>query len=341
MSNDIVVTKEEKPIQRISTYLDRPESVTKFMQLLGDEKNARRFIASVLTAVAGDEKLQSCTPQSIYISAVRSATLGLSVDPAFGQAYLVAYKNICTFMPGYKGLVDFATANGLGVHVTPVFENEIVEENPMNGEVRLNTKTGAWRTVYNASEESSNGYKVTGYLANVWDNHSSFKKSLFWTVAQIEEYAEMHAPAYKNSSSPWNKNKLTRIEMMKKTVLKTLLRKYAPLNPVVSHLLEAIKEENREIEHEALMSESLEGVGLDVVEEKKSQLELMSELGYDNPDPVKDATWNEWEALQARAVKNGVDVVVIVKAKTTESDLKLYMQEILMYVTDAERQAES
>lgn len=338
MGNEITTTNQQ-PIEKISSYMYKEEVIKRFSDMLG-EKQAQRFVASVLTAVMADPKLQACTPASIYLAAVRSATLGLSVDPAYGQAYLVAYGNVCTFMPGYKGFRDKASENGIGCHVIEVYSNEKIETNIMTGEVRINGGAGFWRTI--EQSVGSNGYEVTGYLASWWDvknPNSGEKHFLYMTVAEIEEYAQTYAPAYKFKDSPWNKNKLSRIEMFKKTVLKRLLRKTAPLNPVVSRLLMQIEDDQNESRNNAFGGIDIKGTEDTEEKPKRSQLEIMSQLGFDNPDPVKDSTWAEWEALQKRAVAAGIEGVIVDKAKTTEGDLKEYMREILGYVTDAERQA--
>ena len=340
MANDIVTTNQQ-PIEKISTYLYRDEVIKRFSDMLG-EKQAQRFVASVLTAVMADPKLQACTAQSVYLSAVRSATLGLSVDPAYGQAYLVAYGNVCTFMPGYKGFRDKASENGIGSHVIEVYDNEKIETNIMTGEVRINGGNGFWRTI--EQDQGSNGHKITGYLASWWDvknPNSGEKHFLYMTIAEIEEYAETYAPAYKFKDSPWNKNKLSRREMFKKTVIKRLLRKTAPLNPVVSRLLMQFEEEQNDEKN--LNFGGIEIKGTEEAEPKPrlSELELMSQMGYDNPDPIKEKTWQEWKALQERAANVKIAVSAIDKTKSTESDLKAHMHEILAFVTDAERQADT
>lgn len=351
MSNEITTTNQQ-PIEKISSYMYKEEVIKRFSDMLG-AKQAQRFVASVLTAVMADPKLQTCTPASIYLAAVRSATLGLSVDPAYGQAYLAAYGNVCTFMPGYKGFRDKASENGIGCHVVEVYSNEKIETNIMTGEVRINGGNGFWRNI--EQSVGSNGYEVTGYLASWWDvknPKSGEKHFLYMTVAEIEEYAETYAPSYPldpnkknkygkviNSDSPWNKNRLSRVEMFKKTVLKRLLRKTAPLNPVVSRLLMQFDEEQSVERNDAFEGIDIKGTEEPEEKPKRSQLEIMSEMGFDNPDPVKDSTWKEWEALQKRAVNAGIESVIVDKAKTTEGDLKEYMREILAYVTDAERQA--
>lgn len=352
--NEITTANNQQPIEKISSYMYQEQVIKRFSDMLG-EKQAQRFVASVLTAVMADPKLQACTAQSIYLSAVRSATLGLSVDPAYGQAYLVAYGNVCTFMPGYKGFRDKASENGIGCNVIEVYSNEKVEVNIMTGEVRINGGSGFWRNI--EQPVGSNGYEVIGYLASWWDvknPKSGEKHFLYMTVAEIEEYAEAYSPSYPfdpnkknkygkviNLDSPWNKNKLSRVEMFKKTVLKRLLRKTAPLNPVVSRLLMQYDEEQSEERNAAFDGIDIKGTEEQEPKPRKSSLELMSEMGFDNPDPVKDSTWKEWESLQKRAAAVGVEGLIFDKAKTTDSDLREYMQEILGYVNDAERQADS
>ena len=341
MTDEIVTTKNEQPIEKISSYLYKDAVIKRFSDMLG-EKQAQKFVASVLTAVMADPKLQACTPASIYLAAVRSATLGLSVDPAYGQAYLVAYGNVCTFMPGYKGFRDKASENGIGCHVTDIYDNEKIETNLMTGEVRINGGNGFWRQAEQTA--GSNGHQVTGYLASWWDvknPNSGEKHFLYMTIAEIEEYAQTYAPAYKQTSSPWNKNKLTPVEMFKKTVLKRLLRKTAPMNPVVSRLLMAFEDDQQQERNEAF--DGIDIKGTEVREPKyKTVGQNLMELGFgDNPDQIKDETWNEWFMLKVRAEAVGVEVAQIDKAKSTEADLKEYIREILGYVEAAEYQAQA
>jgi len=278
-----ITTTNAQPIEKISTYLYKEEVIKKFSDMLG-EKQAQKFVASVLTAVMAEPKLQACTPSSIYLAAVRSATLGLSVDPAYGQAYLVAYGNVCTFMPGYKGFRDKASENGIGCHVTEIYNNEKIETNLMTGEVRINGGNGFWRQI--EQTVGSNGIEISGYLASWWDvknPNSGEKHFLYMTVADIEEYGKTYAPAYKKPDSPWNKNKLSRAEMFKKTVLKRLLRKTAPLNPVVSRLLVQLEDEQKEE-----INNSFSGIEIkdaeNIIEpekEERTQSEILGQMGFE------------------------------------------------------------
>ena len=341
MTDEIVTTKAQQPIEKISASLYEEKSIQRFSSMLG-EKQAQRFVASVLTAVMADPKLQACTPLSIYLSAVRAATLGLSVDPAYGQAYLVAYGNVCTFMPGYKGFRDKASENGIGCNVTEVYSNEYIEENTETGEIRINGGSGKWRTI--AQNTGSNGFEVIGYLATWWDvkNPKSGEKHYrYMSIADIEEYAQTYAPAYKNAKSPWNTNKLSRAEMFKKTVLKTLLRKTAPMNPVVSRLLMDFEEDQAQERNAAF--DGIEIKGTEEPAPKKSRAELMAQLGYEvsNPDTIKEDHWNDWLALCERAEALGISHPNPDKEKITNDDLAMGFNEMLEYVKAAEWQAKS
>jgi hypothetical protein len=161
------------------------------------------------------------------------------------------------------------------------------------------------------------------------------------TIEQIEEYAAVYAPAYpvdpnikdykgkiKNIDSPWNKNPLTRKEMMKKTVLKILLRKTAPLNPVVSRLLMQFDEEQKD---DAAFGEiTIKGTD---EREKLPRGQCLDDLGFGkNPDPVQEDHWNEWLALCEKADTLGVEHPNPVKDKITDDDLAMGFGELLEYV---------
>lgn len=346
-----LATTSQQPIEKISASLYKEESIKRFSSMLG-EKQAQRFVASVLTAVMAEPKLQACTPLSIYLSAVRAATLGLSVDPAYGQAYLVAYGNVCTFMPGYKGFRDKASDNGIACHVDEIYDNETVLTNRMTGEIRIDGDHGFWRPASTEAWSDGNGHEVAGFLATWWDvRNAGEKQYLYMTIEQIEEYASVYAPAYpvdpkvkdykgkvKNIDSPWNKNKLSRKEMMKKTVLKILLRKTAPLNPVVSRLLMQFDEEQKD-------DGNFGDITIKGTEDKpkRTKEQNLRDLGFEisNPQPVKEEHWTNWLALCEKADVLGIAHPDVNKQNVTDDDLAMGYAELLEYVNAAEYQAQA
>ena len=111
---------------QIRNYFHHEQVLDNFHQALGSENSAGAYIASVLIQVRMNWKLMECDLTSIYASALRAATLRLSVDPATKQAYLVPYGKICTLIVGYKGLYDMAIRTGRYnlIHTSRIFQGE-------------------------------------------------------------------------------------------------------------------------------------------------------------------------------------------------------------------------
>lgn len=73
--------------------------------------NVERMTRLVLTAFSTSPKLAECSPHSVAASIMTASQLGL--EPGVnGQGYLIPYGGVCTFVPGWKGLVDLANRGG-------------------------------------------------------------------------------------------------------------------------------------------------------------------------------------------------------------------------------------
>ena len=59
---------------------------------IGDPERARRFVASIGSAVANNKKLQECTPYTILSGALLGEALNLSPSPQLGHYYLVPFE---------------------------------------------------------------------------------------------------------------------------------------------------------------------------------------------------------------------------------------------------------
>ena len=102
-----VITKKDNTIKDLLI-----EKQTDIASLLPSHVNIDRFMKSALLAVARDSKLQECTPKSVFTAIVNAAEVGLDFTPIKGFAYLIPYKNVATFMPGYRGLIHLALQGG-------------------------------------------------------------------------------------------------------------------------------------------------------------------------------------------------------------------------------------
>lgn len=68
--------------------------------------DSKRFKNMMITTMRLNTRLQQCTPISVLGSMMAAAQLGLEVNTPLGHAYLIPYKQECTFQLGYKGLME-------------------------------------------------------------------------------------------------------------------------------------------------------------------------------------------------------------------------------------------
>jgi len=216
----------------LSVYLRQDEIKARFTEVLGNDRNAGAYIASVLLAVAnGPQALQECTPASIYSAALRAATLRLSVDPAIGQAYLVPFGKAATLIVGYKGLHDMAvrTNRYRYINVGKIYEGQEVVEDPITGAMHVEGKATS-RTVIGriGAFEMTNG----------------FSKAIYMTVDEIQAIGQKYSKRYNAADGIWK----THPEVAEmKTVMRRLLRRYGYIDPNDAAVLESIEDETGEI----------------------------------------------------------------------------------------------
>ena len=116
------VSTETNNVAAFSRFLDKFKP--QMALALPKHLTADRMTRLALTAFSTNENLQSCTPKSIAASIMTASILGL--EPGVnGQGYLIPYKATCTFVPGWKGLVDIANRSGrCTVWTGAVFEGD-------------------------------------------------------------------------------------------------------------------------------------------------------------------------------------------------------------------------
>lgn len=72
---------------------------------------ADRMTRLAMSVFSTNPALAECKPHTIAASIMTAAQLGLEPN-VNGQGYLIPYKGTCTFVPGWKGLVDLANRSG-------------------------------------------------------------------------------------------------------------------------------------------------------------------------------------------------------------------------------------
>jgi len=99
----------QSPIASFAAYMDRLKP--QMGMALPKHMNADRMVRLAMTAFSTTPALQRCSFQSIAGSVMTAAQMGL--EPGIGgQGYLIPYKETCTFVPGWKGLVDLVARSG-------------------------------------------------------------------------------------------------------------------------------------------------------------------------------------------------------------------------------------
>lgn len=194
---------------------------------LGDKEVARKFVAEISSVVGNNFQLQKVEAGSILSAGLLAQTLKLSLTPSLGLCYIVPYGDKAQFQVGYKGLIQLAMRSG-------VFEKLGVKE-VHEGEYLGMDEDG--EDLFKFSHEFDQK-KVVGYRA-YFKLLNGFRKSFYWTVAQVKAHATKYSKAFGTGKATdlWTNN----FDMMaQKTVLKLLLNRYAPLS-VEMELTTAIK----------------------------------------------------------------------------------------------------
>lgn len=243
----------------IKEFMRQDSVIQRFKDVLGD-REASAYINSVLIAVGNDQKLQECTPISVVTSAMRAATLRLSVDPGTGEAYLVPFKGKCTLIVGYKGIKSMALRTGKYryLNVAKIYSGEEVIEDRFTG---MHTLAGGKKSD-----------TVIGYML-YFELISGFRKSFYMTVEEIAEHAKRYSKSINFDDSPWKKEW---DKMARKTVLRLGLSLWGYFDPHDAQLITQLETQ----EEEGIIDIDETDV-IDVQpNEPKSEDQLLSELGF-------------------------------------------------------------
>lgn len=112
-----MTTAVANPITGFSAFMEKFKP--QLSLALPKHMNADRMARLALTAFSTSPKLQECDPKSIAASIMTAGQLGL--EPGVnGAGFLVPYGRTCTFVPGWKGLVDLVSRSGRGTVYTGV-----------------------------------------------------------------------------------------------------------------------------------------------------------------------------------------------------------------------------
>jgi len=193
----------------------------KFEALLG--KKSQAFITSVLQIASSNELLAKAEPISVYQAACVAATLDLPLNNNLGFAYIIpfnakqkdgSYKTLAQFQLGYKGFIQLAQRSGQfkTIAASPIYEGQIISENPLTG------------YVFDFTQKKSE--TIVGYAA-YFSLINGFEKTLYMPINEIKKHATKFSQTFKKGFGLWKDDFES---MAQKTVIKLLLSKFAPLS---------------------------------------------------------------------------------------------------------------
>lgn len=189
----------------------------KFSEMLG--KKSAGFITSITTVVQNNELLQKADVNSIILAAAQAASLDLPINSNLGFSSIIPFndrktgKCVAQFQIQRDGWVDLCLRSGQFEYIVnePVYEGELLEKNRFTDTY-----------VFDETKRTSN--KIIGYMASFM-LVNGYKKTVYWTVDECREHGLKYSQTFKKGFGLWRDNFDA---MALKTVLKHLLKKYAP-----------------------------------------------------------------------------------------------------------------
>lgn len=187
-----------------------------------------KFVQSAINCMETNMQIFACSKESILSSVLRAAELGLVPSKVFGTVYFVVYGTVCTFMTGYRGLIELAKRSPQVLDI----EAHVVHANDV------------FTIKYGVNQELSHSPCITGergdvigsyMLARLSDSLTKFEFMRADEIEDIRKASKMpNGPAWKEYYG----------EMCRKTVVRRGM-KYLPLSAeVVSAISAAVKEED-------------------------------------------------------------------------------------------------
>lgn len=234
-------------------------------QLVPKHLTPERLMRVAVNCVSKTPKLQECTPTSLLQSVLVAAELGLEPGGALGHLYLVPYKDQCTAIIGYRGLIELARRSGEIASIRAVVVHEkdsfrLVEgiDQTIEHEPFLDGDPGRLRLVYCVVKLKDGGVHVE-----------------LMTRAQVDG---IKARSRSRDNGPWVTDYE---EMAKKTVAKRALK----WQPISSERLRDGLERDEDVLEETEDKQLSESVAAAVIATKEKVRRLVVGKSEAPPPP--------------------------------------------------------
>lgn len=215
--NDLKVFNQFVTAEKTQGYLK---------SVLGEKKDS--FVNNLTALVANNKALEACDPVTLMYAGIKATALDLPLDQNLGFVYVIPYNNSkagtteAQLQWGYRAFIQLAIRSGqfVNLNVTDVREGEILDEDMLTGEIKFKR------------QPNRTSLKVIGYAAH-FKLVNGFEKTLYMTADEVEAHAKRYSQTYRSSNDYTRKSSKWSTDfdaMAKKTVLKQLLSRWAPLS---------------------------------------------------------------------------------------------------------------
>jgi recombination protein RecT len=203
-----------------------------------------RFKHSLSVAVMQNPNLMKVHPGLLFREVSKAASLGLSMDPQLGEAYLVIARNSKAnrdepqLRIGYKGLIKLARQSGeiSLIYAHAVHQRDIEDK-------RFSVVLGDSLKIYHEPDVFSERGPVAGYYAvlKYRDGETDFEPMSVAEIHKIRDRTDAYRAfkAGRIKSTPWAD---WESEMARKTVIRRLLKR-SPMSAEMRAAIKMIDEE--------------------------------------------------------------------------------------------------
>lgn len=216
------ITPAPKPAPKPKTLLDVLQSDAvkeQFALALPRHMTPDRFARIALTAMRRTPKLQQCTQESVLKCLMDLSAMGL--EPDGRRAHLIPYKDECTLIIDYKGIVELIRRSGdvVSIRAETVCKKDSFswKNGEVEHEVNWREDRGPIECVY-AEATMKSGEKQTAVM----------------TIAEVRA---IQSRSRAGNSGPWHTDFG---EMAKKTVV----RRLSKMLPLASELMEHLESDD-------------------------------------------------------------------------------------------------
>lgn len=173
-------SKSLSPVAQLGNFMEKLKG--QMALALPKHLTADRMTRLALTAFSTTPALQKCSHQSIAASIMTAAQLGL--EPGVnGAGFLIPYRDTCTFVPGWKGLVDLVARSGRGTVFTGVIfkDQDYTFVDGARRDLIIHNET----ELYDAAD-------ITHAYAIGWVKDSSMPIIELWRVSKIQKHRDKY-----------------------------------------------------------------------------------------------------------------------------------------------------